>query len=94
MLAVEKEGSDDVQDAGHLPKGFAPGIVPQLQAFVGGTSPRLEGWFAHVLDDFGHLMVPRSVGKYILAIILLAQDDTAGEFLHPCSADPPLSHSA
>ena len=94
MLAVEKDGSDDVQDAGHLPKDFAPGIVPQLQAFVEGTSPRLEGWFAHELDDFARLMVPRSVGKYILAMILNAQDHTAGEFLHPCSADPPLSRSA
>lgn len=24
MFVVEKDGSDDVQDAGHLPKGFAP----------------------------------------------------------------------
>lgn len=94
MLAVGKDGSDDVQNAGHLPKGFAPGIVPQLQAFVEGTSSRLEGWFAHELDDFARLMVPRSVERYILAMILDEQYDTAGEFLHPCLADPPLSRSA
>lgn len=34
MLVVEKDCFDDGQDAGHLPKGFAPGIVPRLQAFV------------------------------------------------------------
>lgn len=40
MFFVEENGSDDVQDAGHLPKGFAPGIVPQLQAFVADISLR------------------------------------------------------
>lgn len=40
MFVVEMDGSDDVQDAGHLPKGFAPGIVPRLRAFVEETSLR------------------------------------------------------
>lgn len=38
MFVFEKDGSDDVQDAGHLPRGFAPRIVLRLQAFVEDTS--------------------------------------------------------